>query len=124
MKVTKFIAAAVLAIFLMSFSSSNEAALTWKTETIDLGKIQHNKPMKVKFEFTNTSDAPVIISEVITSCGCTGADYSKAPIAAKASSAISVTYNAANVGAFSKTITVKLASDETKQLVIKGTVVE
>ena len=135
MKVTKIIAVAALAIFSMSFTlpgaeqetyqfSLTSSALTWKSETIDLGKIPHNKPVKVKFEFTNSSSEPVIVSNVVTSCGCTGAEYPKEPIGPSKSSEISVTYNAAAIGTFSKTITVELANNESKQLVIKGTVLE
>lgn len=123
MKVTKIIAAAAFAVLSMSFTLT-PSALTWKSETIDLGKIPHNKPVKVKFEFTNSSDAPVIISDVTTSCGCTGAEYPKEPIAPNKKSEISVTYNAAAVGTFSKTITVILADNEKKQLQITGTVMK
>jgi hypothetical protein len=137
MKVTNLFTAAVFSALLMSFSLPGaikhiplpgtaiypDRSLVWKSESVDLGNIPQNKPVKVSFEFTNSSDAPVIISNVATSCGCTGATYSKEAIRPEESSLISVTYNAALLGVFNKTITVTLANNETKQLVIKGTVV-
>jgi hypothetical protein len=78
----------------------------------------------VQFEFTNTGSDPIIISNVATSCGCTVADYPKQPIKANEKSVITATYNAANIGVFTKAITVTFANNETKILNIRGTVVQ
>ena len=70
------------------------------------------------------SKEPIIIATVGTSCGCTVADYSKKLILANEKSSITATYDAANVGAFTKAITVTFANNEIKVLNIKGTVVQ
>lgn len=99
------------------------AKVSFKTDTHDFGEIPQGKPVSVEFAFTNDGNESFVISDVVTSCGCTAPDYPKAPIAAGASSKITVTYNAANKGAFSKTINVKSNDLETaKILTIKGTV--
>jgi hypothetical protein len=89
----------------------------------DFGEIPQSKPVSVEFIFTNEGDAALVISDVGTSCGCTVPDYPKEPIAPGKSAKIKVTYNAANKGVFSKTITVKSNDLEaSKVLTIKGTV--
>lgn len=99
------------------------AKATWAKEAHDFGEIKLKVPVSVEFTFTNTGDAPLIIKEVITSCGCTASDYAKEPIMPGKTSTIKVSYNAANPGAFNKTITVK-SNDvtESKTLTIKGVV--
>jgi hypothetical protein len=124
MKSLKFIAIVALSFMVMSFTGDGSSALVWKSEEVNLGKISQGKPVTVKFEFTNTGKETVIISNVATSCGCTVADYSKEPIPPNKQATITATYNAANIGDFTKAITVTFANNETKILNIKGTVVQ
>jgi len=99
------------------------ATITWKTEQIDLGEIPQNKPKAVEFEFKNTSKTAVVITNVKASCGCTATDYTKTPIQPGEIGKVTATYNAANKGAFSKTVTVTTnAEDAPKTLSFKGTV--
>lgn len=123
----------VASVVLMSFTAatiSNNIAVShtiskvnWAKEAHDFGEIPQGKPVSVEFEFTNAGDAPLLIADVATSCGCTASDYSKEPIAPGKSSKIKVTYNAANLGAFTKTITVNFSDAEAKKVLnIKGTV--
>lgn len=95
----------------------------FKTETIDLGKIQQGTPTTATFSVANISSAPLIIEQANPTCGCTISDYTKEPIAAGKSGTIKATYNAANVGSFEKHLTVKFAGvDEIKSITIKGEV--
>jgi hypothetical protein len=100
------------------------ATVTWKSTTIDLGKIEQGKPVTVEFEFTNPSMIPLIINSVKPTCGCTIADYPKEPIQPGKSGKITATYNAAASGPFNKTVVVSSnAADGNTALVIKGEVV-
>jgi len=102
-----------------------EKLISWNSETIDVGEIPQGVPKSIKFEFKNTTDKPVFISNVKASCGCTAADYSKEPIAPKKSGFVIATYNASNTGAFTKTVTVTTSdSDVVKVLKFKGNVVK
>ena len=106
-------------------STTVNAAFNWAVTTFDFGTIKVNKPVTHKFKFTNTGDAPLVISSVQASCGCTVTEYSKEPIAPGAEGFVKATYNAAKVGVFTKTVTVNANTDENAvQLVIKGEVVE
>ena len=136
MKSVQLITAIALSTMIMSFNVPSQiksygteikhyegSALVWKSEEVDLGKIPQGKPVTVKFEFTNKGNEAIIISSVVTSCGCTVADYTKKPIAANETSTITATYNASTPGAFTKAITVTFANNEIKVLNIKGTVI-
>ena len=73
------------------------------------------------FEFTNTGDAQLVISDVKSSCGCTVPKKPDGPIAPGASGTIEVKYDTKRVGPIRKTITVYSNADEPiKALKIKG----
>jgi len=100
------------------------SAITWKSEMIDIGEIPQSKPKDILFEFKNTGKTDVVISSVKASCGCTATDYTKTPIKPGETAKVTATYNAANKGAFTKTVTVTTSAEEApKVLSFKGTVI-
>lgn len=102
-----------------------DASFKWESLVHDFGTIKRNVPVSHKFTFTNNGDAPLVISSVQASCGCTVADYSKDPIPPGAEGYVSATYNAATVGTFNKTVTVNANIPEgAVKLSIKGQVTE
>lgn len=104
--------------------SADASVIVWKSESIELGEIPQNQPKKVTFEFKNTGKTAVLITDVKASCGCTATDYTKTPIQPGETAAVIATYNAANKGAFSKTVTVTTnAETAPKVLAFKGTVI-
>ena len=76
-----------------------------KTEH-DYGTIPQGGDGTTKFVFKNTGDAPLILSNVRSSCGCTVPKWPKDPISPGESAAIDVKYDTRRPGNFSKTITV------------------
>ncbi|MBS1742226.1 MAG: DUF1573 domain-containing protein [Bacteroidetes bacterium] len=93
------------------------------SETIDLGKIKQDNPTTAVFTVTNISKEPLIIEQANPTCGCTIGDYTKEPIAPGKTGTIKATYNAKNLNAFDKHLTVKFAGvDEIKSITIKGEV--
>ena len=95
----------------------------FETETINQGTLKQNDPKEVKFVVTNISKEPLVIEQANPTCGCTMGDYTKAPIAPGTTGFISAKFNAANVGHFNKTMTVKFAGyDEMKSIAISGEV--
>jgi len=102
-----------------------EAAFNWTATTFDFGQIKKDVAVMHQFSFKNNGNTPLVISSVQASCGCTVTDYSKTPIEPGAQGFVKATYNAANVGVFSKTVTVNANTEEgAVQLTIKGVVVE
>lgn len=100
------------------------STIAWKAETIDVGQIPQGTPKAIVYEFKNTGKTAVVITNVQGSCGCTATDYTKEPIQAGKSGKVTATYNAANKGAFTKTVTVTTSAETTpKVLTLKGTVI-
>ncbi|RED23821.1 uncharacterized protein DUF1573 [Flavobacterium cutihirudinis] len=127
-----------LALGLMSFSAiapvasltsetkvaATGSTIVWKAETIDVGQIPQGTPKAIVYEFKNTGKTAVVITNVQGSCGCTATDYTKEPIQPGKSAKVTATYNAANKGAFTKTVTVTTSAETTpKVLTLKGTVI-
>ena len=114
-----------LSSFTVNEVITEASEISWDIEMYDFGEIPQKKAVSVDFTFKNTGDAPLVITEVKTSCGCTATNYTKTAIAPGETSKITAEYNAKKLGAFSKTITVVTnATEQTKQLHIKGVVVE
>ena len=86
--------------------SQNGPKIEFKEETINYGTVTKGEDSgKRVFEFTNTGNEPLLISDAKSSCGCTVPSYPKEPIAPGATGTIEVQYNM-NPGPISKTITI------------------
>jgi hypothetical protein len=97
------------------------AKIEFKSETVDYGEIAKGSDGVRVFEFTNTGNAPLIISKVSSSCGCTIPKKPEAPILPGKTGEISVKYDTNRVGPIRKAITVISNADiPTKVLKIKG----
>ncbi|NQD71804.1 DUF1573 domain-containing protein [Sphingobacterium shayense] len=95
----------------------------FEKEAHDFGSIPQNQPASYDFKFSNNGDAPIIISEVKPSCGCSVAEFTKTPVKPGESGTITVTYNAAAKGPFTKQFTVKSnTKTPVKTLTVKGNV--
>ncbi len=114
----------VLFVGLMGLTlTAQEAAakIEFKTETVDYGEIEKGADGIRVFEFTNTGDAPLIISKVSSSCGCTIPKKPEEPILPGKTGEIQVKYDTNRVGPIRKAITVISNADTpTKVLKIKG----
>ena len=100
------------------------AVIKFKTEIIDYGTVTQNSDGTKIFTFTNEGNAPLLITKVKTSCGCTVPSYSKAPIMPGDSGELEIKYNTKKLGAFTKTVTVTSnAEGGNKILKIKGNIV-
>ena len=111
---------------LLGFVAINAQEITFDNETVDYGDIAKDANGIKTFTFKNTGDAPLVISLVKPTCGCTIADYPQQPIAPGQSGTIKVGYDTKRVGAFSKTIEVhsNAKTSARKILRIKGRVLE
>jgi hypothetical protein len=101
--------------------------IEFKTDTIDYGTVKKADDNGIRlFEFTNTGDAPLVITDVKTSCGCTVPSKPKEPIMPGKTGEIEVKYNM-SPGNFNKTVTVVSnavnVKDGSTQLRIKGNVI-
>lgn len=105
------------------YAQDTAAKIEFKSETIDYGEIEKGSDGIRVFEFTNTGTAPLVISDVKSSCGCTIPKKPDAPIMPGETGQIQVKYDTKRVGPIRKAITVTSNADTpTKILKIKGTV--
>jgi hypothetical protein len=99
----------VLVIFSSMGFSQSGAKIEFKAKdnTIDYGTITKKGDSGIRtFEFTNTGNAPLIITNVLSTCGCTVPTYSTEPILPGKSGKVDIKYNLAP-GPIRKTITVE-----------------
>lgn len=116
-----FTLALSLCISLTVIGQEEKPALKFETETIDYGKIPLGSDGKRVFIFTNVGSAPLIITRVQASCGCTVPKKPDAPVMPGENGQIEVSYDTKRPGGFSKAITIfSNAKTPRKILKIKG----
>ena len=112
-------------VSLGSFAQEKIAKIEFKTNIIDYGTIEKGADGVRVFEFTNTGDAPLIISRVKSTCGCTVPKKPKGPIMPGETGEIEVKYDTKRVNPIRKTITVySNAETPTVALKIKGLIID
>ena len=121
----KFLLITLLLVMGVTFAvAQNQAEIKFDKVSYDFGTFSENDPVhKTTFTFTNVGNAPLVINQVIASCGCTIPRYDKRPIAPGQKGSIEVTYNGTGkfVGHFKKSITVRTnGKNEMTRLYIEG----
>lgn len=115
----------ILFIGVIGLGLNAQAKIEFKTKTIDYGTIEKGADGVRTFEFTNTGNEPLIISDVKSTCGCTVPKKPKGPILPGETGEIEVKYDTKRVNPIRKTITVISNADTpTIALKIKGLVVD
>lgn len=100
--------------------------LTFAKEEHDFGTIKEADGKKsYTFEFMNTGNAPLIITNVEPSCGCTSPEWTKKPVLPGEKGFIVITYDPKNrPGKFEKSIAVSSnAANHMVTLIISGEVI-
>lgn len=98
--------------------------LVLKQVAYDFGNIPQGRPVTHLFEVVNKGTEALRIENVQASCGCTTPEWSFDPIKPGGSATIKVGYNSAAEGPFQKTVTVHYNGNQTKTIVISGTVLK
>lgn len=106
-------------------SQGTQAEITFTEMVHDYGTVQKGGNGICEFEYKNTGKAPLMLTNVRSSCGCTVPKWSKEPLMPGKSAKIQVKYNTNNVGNINKSITVESnAANGTVVLKITGKVVK
>lgn len=105
-KVLSVLAAMLFSVGLIFAASGPKFKFKKANLTHDFGVVKMNAPAEVYFEFTNTGDKPLVITNVQSSCGCTTPEYSKKPVPPGKSDKIKVGYKTDKVGPINRSITV------------------
>jgi uncharacterized cupredoxin-like copper-binding protein len=92
--------------------------LTFTETEHDFGEIEDGTPVETVFAYTNTGKAPLVITDIKSTCGCTvPQDWSKEPLAPGDSAQFTVKFNGKGNGNVSKTITVTSNTEAGKETV-------
>ena len=123
----KYLLIALMIISGISFASA-QSEIRFDKLTVNFGTFSEANPVKkTTFTFTNVGNQPLVINQVVASCGCTVPKYDKRPIAPGQKGAIDVTYNGKGKfpGHFKKSITVRTNGKvEMTRLYVEGEMTE
>ncbi len=86
--------------------------ITTQHEVVDCGQVVFRKPVTAEFVLKNDGRKPLVINNVLKSCGCTEVDYPKTGIAAGESFVIKAVYDAKQMGTFTKQVCLYTNADE------------
>lgn len=87
-------------------NSGKHPVLTFTESEFDFGTIDQGTKVEHVFKFTNTGDAPLVIVDAKSSCGCTVPVYPKDPVAPGAEAELLVKFNGSGKNQVSKTVTI------------------
>ena len=84
----------------------------------DFGEIEKGTSVETTFIYKNTGEAPLVITDIKSSCGCTvPQDWSKEPLEPGKSGQFSVKYNGSGANNITKTITVTANTEKGSEVV-------
>ena len=87
--------------------SAPKSQITIKETSHDFGTIKQGDKVSYTFEYTNTGQAALILSNVQTTCGCTASEWSKTPLPPGQTGKLTATFNSAGkVGRQNKVISI------------------
>ncbi|QYA25653.1 DUF1573 domain-containing protein [Gramella sp. MT6] len=90
--------------------------ITFEESEFDFGNIAKGTSVEHVFKFTNTGNAPLVITNASSSCGCTVPTYPKnETIAPGESSEMLVKFNGSGNGQVTKTVTVSANTESGKE---------
>lgn len=99
-------------------AASNFPVISFDKKEHDFGEIEAKTKVETVFSYTNTGDAPLVITDIKSSCGCTvPQDWSKEPLAPGESDKFTVKFNGSGKNKVTKTITVTANTETGKETV-------
>jgi hypothetical protein len=82
----------------------------------DFGDVKQGEKVKHVFTYKNTGNQPLIISNIVTTCGCTAPSWTKEPVRPGDKGEIKIEFNTSGkVGKQNKIITIFSNAKENKQ---------
>ena len=87
--------------------STGGPVLAFAEDRYEFGDIKQGDKVEHTFDFENTGNEPLIISNVLTTCGCTVPKWPREPIAPGGTGKIEVVFNSTNKsGVQNKVVTI------------------
>ncbi len=98
----------------------NGPKIVFSEDRYEFGDIIQGDIIEHVFEFTNSGNAPLVLQDVKTTCGCTVPEWPRIPLAPGATAELKVKFNSAGkIGIQNKVITViSNATNQTSRVMI------
>jgi len=101
--------------------TTGKAVISFSSFEHSFGKIKEGEEVSCIFSFTNSGDADLVVTSVLTSCGCTVTKFDKKPIPPGGKGEVEVVYDSSDrSGLQTKTITVQ-SNAENKIIILRIT---
>lgn len=99
-------------------NSTKFPVLTFDRSEHDFGELEARTNVETEFSYTNTGEAPLVITNIASSCGCTiPKDWSREPLAPGESGKFTVKFNGTGNGNVTKTVTVSANTEKGREVV-------
>jgi len=93
-------------------------AISFEEEEHDFGTIINGTPVETVFKYTNTGKAPLVVSNIKSSCGCTvPQDWNRDPLAPGETAQFTVKFNGRGANQVSKSITLTTNTEKGSEIV-------
>ena len=83
-----------------------QTKISCSTKEINMGHFYYQQQQQRELVIRNIGQVPLVINDIITSCGCTTVDYPKEPILPGKDAILCVNYQAEQPEHFNKTISI------------------
>jgi hypothetical protein len=91
--------------------------MSFNETEFDFGEIEQGTNVEHTFTFTNTGEAPLVIVDAKSSCGCTVPEYTKEPVAPGETGEMLVKFNGSGKNQVSKTVTITANTQAGKETI-------
>ena len=91
--------------------------MTFTETEFDFGEIAQGTNVEHVFTFQNTGEAPLVIVDAKSSCGCTVPEYTKDPVAPGETGEMLVKFNGSGKNQVSKTVTITANTQAGKETI-------
>jgi|SRR5690554_3077019 len=102
-------------------NSGKFPVMSFESTTHDFGTIEQGTHVEHVFKFTNTGDAPLVISSAKGSCGCTVPQYPKEPINPGETGELTVKFNGSGQNQRNNSVTLTTNTEKgSERLTVKA----
>lgn len=99
-------------------ASSVFPVLEFDKKVHDFGEIMSKTPVETVFKYKNSGEAPLVITNIKSTCGCTvPQDWSREPLAPGGEGQFTVKFNGSGTNKVSKAITVTANTEKGSEIV-------
>jgi len=102
-----------MAQIVQELDSASYAQISFIDTSFDFGELRQGEKIEHLFSFKNIGTTPLVLNNVLSTCGCTVPEWSKEPIPYDSTGTIKVIFDSAlKIGRQNKVVTIRSNSKE------------